>query len=398
MCLLNLPPELFWCIVEKLEEARHILSLATVNRQLHNELYPYLYRFNVKRQGSSAMIWAAQKENLHAIRTLLRYQANVNVRDHRGRTPIFYAICSRNETVVKALLEQKEIDIAYQDPHGYSPLNYAASTNFLFAVSMLLNKGANLNTANRHGSTPLNWAVEQGNTAMVDVLLKKLSSTPPLPSVEIEQSNSWSLHIAAGARNLDIIKRLLAHGYDVNTKDSEQQTPLSLAVRKGYLKVVNLLLCQRDIDINVADTQGMTPIWLATRYGRDEIACRLLAKPDLDVNAVVTERTVGVGREWSTSLHHAVQRGCLLIARLLLANDRLDPNITDHLLRTPLHWAASNGNIKMVNLLLSRRDVLLNAEDIDGSTPLMLAVIRDHTDVVKRLARAPRRYRQSEWS
>ncbi|KAE8389309.1 ankyrin repeat-containing domain protein [Aspergillus alliaceus] len=107
---------------------------------------------------------------------------------------------------------------------------------------------------------------------------------------------------------------------------------------------------------------------------------------------------VGVGRERSTSLHHAVQRDCLLIARLLVANDQLDPSITDHLLRTPLHWAAGNGNLRMVNLLLSRQDVLLNAEDIDGSTPLMLAVIRDHTDVAKRLARASRRNRQSEWS
>ncbi|KAH1912180.1 hypothetical protein KXV48_001544, partial [Aspergillus fumigatus] len=159
-----------------------------------------------------------------------------------------------------------------------------------------------------------------------------------------------------------------------------QQTPLSLAVRKGYLKVVSLLLCQRDIDINVADTQGMTPIWLATRYRRDEIARRLLAIPDLDVNAAATERIVGVGREMSTSLHHAVKRGCLWIARLLVANDQLDPNVTDHLLRTPLHWAADKGNLEMVNLLLSRQDVMLNAEDIDKSTPLMRAVIRDHTD------------------
>jgi cytohesin len=298
--------------------------------------------------------------------------------------------------IIKTLLEQNTIDIACQDAHGFSPLNHAASQNSLCAVIMLLNKGANMNTANRRWLTPLNWAVEHGNTAMVDVLLNTLSSKPPLAvseSHEIERSNSRSLHIAAGARKLDILQRLLDHGYDVNTRGSEQETPLSLAVKKGYMEVVSLLLRQQNIDIN-AGIGGITPIWLATRYGRDDVARRLLTIPDLDVNAAATESRVGGGLQISTPLHQAVKRGHTLIARLLVANGLLDPNISDHRRRTPLHWAAGNGNLGMVDILLSRQDVLLNAEDIDGSTPLMLAVIRDHMDVAKRLARVSRHYRQ----
>jgi ankyrin repeat protein len=237
-------------------------------------------------------------------------------------------------------LEQNTIDIACQDQYGFSPLKHAASQNNPFAVTILLKKGANMITANRRRVTLLNWAVNYGSTAMVDVLLNSLSSTPLLPLSEpneIDQINSWSLHIAADGGKFDIIQRLLDHGYDVNTKDSEHQTPLCLAARRGYLRVVNLILRQRDIDLNGADIRGMTPIWLASRYRRDKVARRLLAIPHLDVNAAVTEITVSP--ESSTSLHHVVFFFFLGIASLLLANNRLNSDVTDHLSRTPLHWA-----------------------------------------------------------
>lgn len=115
--------------------------------------------------------------------------------------------------------------------------------------------------------------------------------------------------------------------------------------------MVKLLLVEPTIDINAADIDGATPLWWATRGHHDHVAARLLAEPNLDVNAVGQFQASIPDR--STSLHHAVQGQRLPILRLLLTERRLDPNITDRLRRTPLGWAASQGNSEVVELLLA---------------------------------------------
>jgi ankyrin repeat protein len=226
---------------------------------------------------------------------------------------------------------------------------------------------------------------------MVDTLLESLRIAPALLDERLHYSNSLSLHLAATTGDIEIIQQLLNYGYDVNTRDNGGMTPFHRAVEKGKvtLAVVNLFLAQPDIDSNRADSCGRTPMWLATRYGRDDVASRLLALPDLNLNAAATEVTANAGEETSTSLHHVVRRGSPPIARLQVATKQLDPNVTDHLGRTPLHWAANNVDLAMVNLLLDRLDMVVASKDTKGSTPLKMAIQQGHFGVAHRLLQHP---------
>lgn len=129
----------------------------------------------------------------------------------------------------------------------------------------------------------------------------------------------------------------------------------------------------------------MPPLWWATRGHHGHVAARLLAEPNLDVNAVGQFQASIPDR--STSLHHAVQGQRLPILRLLLTERRLDPNITDRLRRTPLGWAASQGNSEVVELLLARPDIQVNAVERGEQPPLWLAARGGQSGSAASLAR-----------
>lgn len=55
----------------------------------------------------------------------------------------------------------------------------------------------------------------------------------------------------------------------------------------------------------------------------------------------------------------------------------------DNLGRTPLHWAVSNGNLKIVKLLLGKNFKNLHQEDSNGLTPLFFAVATKKINIVR---------------
>lgn len=60
MPLLNLPNEIILMIAESLEAECEINALVQTNRHLYALLNLYLYRLNIQKNGSSALLWAAQ--------------------------------------------------------------------------------------------------------------------------------------------------------------------------------------------------------------------------------------------------------------------------------------------------------------------------------------------------
>lgn len=105
MYLLDFPPEIILCIADKLDQARDLLMLACVNRATCDRLLVYLYRFNVRHQRSSALFWGVLQGDSQFVEMMLRsYRADANTTDDKYRTPIFYAILTKNETIFRTLL------------------------------------------------------------------------------------------------------------------------------------------------------------------------------------------------------------------------------------------------------------------------------------------------------
>jgi uncharacterized protein len=80
-------------------------------------------------------------------------------------------------------------------------------------------------------------------------------------------------------------------------------------------------------------------------------------------------------------LHKAVVENDLYTCSSILSDGITDINSIDKDGNTALHFAADRGYIEIVKLLLSR-GALLNLVDTEGNTPLMLATLCEHNDVI----------------
>ena len=78
--------------------------------------------------------------------------------------------------------------------------------------------------------------------------------------------------------HVKVVKLLLDNkDIDVNQSPSIGETPLYIASTVGHTAVVKLLLDRDDIDVNTSMINGMTPLKIATKNKHTEIA-KLLSK------------------------------------------------------------------------------------------------------------------------
>ncbi|XP_022790778.1 POTE ankyrin domain family member J-like isoform X2 [Stylophora pistillata] len=125
-------------------------------------------------------------------------------------------------------------------------------------------------------------------------------------------------------------------------------------------------------------------LWKLVCEGRSEELRQLLEESsDEDLRRLVNKK---FGQNKMTALHKAIEKGYEGIIKLLLEKGA-DISITDHHCRTALHIATSNEteNIGVVELILRRQGVGVDALDEYGNTSLKLAAEKGHCETVELL-------------
>ena len=143
-------------------------------------------------------------------------------------------------------------------------------------------------------------------------------------------------------------------------------------------KVIHVqVLIESKTPVNCTDQNKFTPLHLAVLRGDVEAVKLLLGRPDVMVNAVTSDGF--------TPLHFATVEGNVEVVKLLLGGDYVEVNLTantsDTTGYTPLHCAAGAGHVEVVKLLLGRPDVKVKGVTSEGLTPLHCAAQCDHRDV-----------------
>lgn len=155
------------------------------------------------------------------------------------------------------------------------------------------------------------------------------------------------LHWAAINNRLSIVEYLLKQGADPNFKSSQlNATPLHWAARYGYVYIVDYLLKNSDADATLRDDQGFNVLHLAVTSSNIMLVCYIL--------------------------YFVVDTGLI------------DVDCRDLQNRTPLIWAAYQGDPLTVSMLL-KFGANVKLVDDSGFTALHWGVVKGQVQVLKHL-------------
>ena len=173
------------------------------------------------------------------------------------------------------------------------------------------------------------------------------------------------IHDAAGAGEVEQVRRLLAEGTDVNAKTDEGNTPLHAAAAWGHRDVVAVLL-SAGADVNAKERNGMTPLHFAANGDHDNVAA-LLIESGADVNANAVNG-------W-TPLHVAALWGHERVAKALIAAGA-DVNAKAEHGAAPLHSSGITSRChKDVYQFFAEKGADVDADAFDGMQPLHVAAL-----------------------
>ena len=101
------------------------------------------------------------------------------------------------------------------EPDGTTALHWAVRSGNVAAVDALIASGANVSARNRYGITPLSLAAEAGDAALVERLLRAGADAKAVIT-----EGQTVLMVAARTGNALVLRQLVAAGADVNAKES----------------------------------------------------------------------------------------------------------------------------------------------------------------------------------
>ena len=195
--------------------------------------------------------------------------------------------------------------------------------------------------------TPLGRAVKASDNAEAIRLLEEVTAFHPAV-----------IHLAAQSGSLDIIRRLVAKGADVNFHVDRGWSPLFYAVKSGHVDAVKFLI-SRGAKVDHRGSLNHSLLHIAAAYSSGhprastEIAL-LLVEAGADVNATA--------KSGFTPLHEAALSGAHSIAEVLLGSGaRINPVIrgsghcldpdNDFAYMTPLDLANRSKGPQLVKML-----------------------------------------------
>ncbi len=241
----------------------------------------------VRPVGEWELFEAAKIGDLDKVATLLSEgymgaEVDVDSRDDRGFTPLFWA-AAHGHTEVARLLIQMGADVNARIPSGGTPLHVAAWNGAVpETLILLLASGADVTAQDDNGSTPLHFAlasdIESPNRlkaidwlvfARADLNAKDRSGQTPL--------------YAQNRTSFELIKFLVRNRADLNTRDNEGRTPLMWAAELNDEKLVELFV-RSGANVNIPDYDGRTPVLMATLHGNRALV-KLFIHYRADINA-----------------------------------------------------------------------------------------------------------------
>lgn len=233
-----------------------------------------------------ALHLAAMADELETIDVLYKFKADIDAQDTRGYASLHCAVeYDRINSLTKLLQFGALRD--QQTRANDTALHLACQAARPHLVERLLRNGSNVNARGRNGQTALHMASEIGSMSCAVAILDDKNrfdiKNPVNPSAP-DQAKQTPLHIAAWHGRVELCDLLIQSAAEVDLCDSEDCTPLSLAITKDHDMTVRTLL-RLQADPMRRNAQELAPLQLACVSGALAVAktlasMKLLPGPD----------------------------------------------------------------------------------------------------------------------
>ena len=366
--------------------------------------------------GSTALHWAAHRDDLTAAILLVGAGARASVANRYGATPLIVAATNGHAAMLEMLL------VAGADPNGglpegETPLMRTARAGRADAVTLLLAHGADVDaTETWREQTALMWATVEGNTSAVQALIAADAD------VSARSTGGFTpLLFAVRHNQQDTLGALVAAGADVDDQFPSGLSALALATLNAHYDL-GVWLLEQGADPN-ADDQGWTAlhqlVWarrpnlgfnnpapIPTGLVSDLEFVEALVEHGADINALEGKEPRGADGSGTGGYRNVLNRvgatPFLLAAKAvddelmrLLVRLGADPLLPNEDGTTPLMVAAGVGiwavgespgtnaeSLDAAKLMLELGDVVTTV-DANGDTALHGAVIRGSEPLVR---------------
>eukprot|EP01048_Picozoa_sp_COSAG05_P011513 COSAG05_NODE_1087_length_5921_cov_15.803332_1_plen_1334_part_10 len=365
------------------------------------------------------------------------------------------------EALAALISKGSNLEFAQATEKGFRALHWAARFNRADAARVLINAGADIHAPSESGQ-PLTIGVAQGAHEVVWELLrvdrcdKRVGESatdtgklvPPSAEqvaafhtavlrgdrpmvrqfvkagipIDVPNHNGWTgIHIAALHNYRDLVRLLADSAAKLNLSEPQTgMTPLVVAAKQGYVKIVSLLL-DYGVELDGADSNGVTALQSACSQGRfdivgmllesgascdkvtnagdtalmtaikanfQDIVSRLIRHPELDCESIGQRCPIGPGGVMWSPMQVAARCGFGSVVEVLWKMGRADVNrqLRDHhgLTWTTLSIASCRNNLDAVKILLRARAQVFPVNE-DGRQAVWFAARDGYADVVAAL-------------
>ncbi|XP_017489933.1 PREDICTED: protein phosphatase 1 regulatory subunit 16A isoform X2 [Rhagoletis zephyria] len=255
----------------------------------------------------------------------------------------------------------------------------AASRNDMHEVAELLERGITPDAANEDGLTALHQCCIDNNVEMLRLLLEYGAN------VDAQDSDKWTpLHAAATCGHLELVRILIDHGANLLAVNTDGNMPYDLCDDESTLDYIEAEMSKRGVTQELIDEtrssterQMLKDLMEVARTGGD------LEEPDC---------------QGATPLHIAAANGYVRVVEFLLEM-HVNVDAVDKDMWSPVHAAACWGHLEVLEML-AQCGADLNAKNKDDETPSDICEdpeIRERIEQLKteqeskRLAEAQRR-------
>ncbi|XP_018783835.1 PREDICTED: protein phosphatase 1 regulatory inhibitor subunit 16B isoform X1 [Bactrocera latifrons] len=255
----------------------------------------------------------------------------------------------------------------------------AASRNDMHEVAELLERGITPDAANEDGLTALHQCCIDNNIEMLRLLLEYGAN------VDAQDSDKWTpLHAAATCGHLELVRILIDHGANLLAVNTDGNMPYDLCDDENTLDYIEAEMSKRGVTQELIDEtrssterQMLKDLMEVARTGGD------LEEPDY---------------QGATPLHIAAANGYVRVVEFLLEM-HVNVDAVDKDMWSPVHAAACWGHLEVLEML-AQCGADLNAKNKDDETPSDICEdpeIRERIEQLKteqeskRLAEAQRR-------